>query len=457
MADTFVNVADIENKVKEITSRMIHKHYCENDVESVISIFDDRFSWIGAGENEYALGAETVKDIFRKFSGRVPRCNISDEQYDVLRITDEVYLCTGRIWISTDPSTNAYLRVHQRITLLFRLNDRMPYCCHIHISNPYVEMDSSDVGFPTKLARQSYEYLQECVEQQSRQIREQTKELSSIYNTVPCAIMRFRKTDKGCKILSCNPAAANMLGYEREQVEQLKWEDGICSNVLENDVPKLREALKTLKKAGDLVDITYRIRHSSGKIVYVNSSNLCISEDGEGQVIQRIAYDITDRVEIEETLKRKSYEDALTGLFNRNKLNKEIESGAYSGVSELGIVYFDINGLKCVNDHCGHSAGDELIYRAARHIAHVFYEKAYRIGGDEFAAIIYGISEKEFIKYVEDVCRNAKKDGIDISAGYSWRETGCNLKEQFEEADKSMYINKQRFYSDSKNDRRKQR
>ena len=110
-----------KEKTKELTSYLLHKHYCENDEDALIEHFDEYFSWLGTGEQEYAVGYETVKDIFRKFSGKVIKCNISDECYDVIEAAPDVYVCSGRLWISTDPSTQTYLRVHQRITTVFRV------------------------------------------------------------------------------------------------------------------------------------------------------------------------------------------------------------------------------------------------------------------------------------------------------------------------------------------------
>lgn len=323
---------DAKKKVMELTSYLVHKHYCENDSESMIRLFDDRFSWLGAGENEYATGTEKVKEIFRSFSGMVPKCNISDEYYDVLEISPEAYLCTGRMWITTDPSTNLYLRVHQRISAIFRICGGKAYCCHIHISNPYVEMAPDDVGFPTRMAKQSYEYLQKCLAAQNQQIKEQTKKLEKM-----------------------------------------------------------------------------------------------------------------------------SYEDSLTGLFNRNRFNTELENGEYEHAAGMGVAYFDINGLKMVNDRYGHKEGDKLIRRTAFHIRQFFENKAYRIGGDEFAVIVTDIDENEFRKRIEDVRRSMKNDGINIAAGFSWRSSGCSILEQFEEADKEMYADKARFYSEKKHDRRRQR
>ena len=67
------------------------------------------------------------------------------------------------------------------------------------------------------------------------------------------------------------------------------------------------------------------------------------------------------------------------------------------------------------------------------------------------------IDENEFRKRIEDVRRSMKNDGINIAAGFSWRSSGCSILEQFEEADKEMYADKARFYSEKKHDRRRQR
>ena len=50
--------------VKDLTSSMLHKYYCENDVEAVVKHFDDKMSWLGAGEGEYAVGIEIISGIF---------------------------------------------------------------------------------------------------------------------------------------------------------------------------------------------------------------------------------------------------------------------------------------------------------------------------------------------------------------------------------------------------------
>lgn len=158
-----------EQEIIALTRFMMHKHYCENDVEAVIAQMTDDIVWLGAGENEFAIGDDVIS-IFRQFGGLVPKCNLSDDEYHVVQIGPESYLCSGRVWIATDPSTKISLKVHQRVTLVFRLIEGRLRCCHIHISNPYEDI-CGDMGFPIKMARHTYEYLQEQVRAQKSRSR----------------------------------------------------------------------------------------------------------------------------------------------------------------------------------------------------------------------------------------------------------------------------------------------
>ena len=437
-----------------LTSYLMHRHYCENDVDGILAWFDDRFLWLGTGEEEYASGTETVKAIFRQFAGKVPKCNISDEHYDAIAIAPGVFLCTGRLWIATDPSTNVYLRVHQRVAMVFRAVEGTLRCCHIHISNPYAEMTEGDVGFPTRVARQTYEYLQQCVEEQKKRIAEQTAELRSIYDTVSCGIIRLVRKGGVYHLLTFNRTLCDILGVTESEARALDWSRGFYDGIIAGDAGRMAYALEALKAPGDVTHVDFHMDSRDGRRLCLTGTNTFISEDERGQIIQCIAFDVTRRVELEETLKRLSYEDTLTGLFNRNSFNAELRRRHSDPGERLGVACFDINGLKATNDREGHSAGDLLIHRTAAHIRRVFDGKAYRTGGDEFVVIDASSGEDAFFKGVEAVREAMQKDGLHISAGASWRGGNCDIKEQFDEADRRMYEDKKRFYSDGRHDRR---
>lgn len=439
---------DPQQEAIRLTRYILHKHYCENDVKAIIDLLDedDCFSWFGAAEHEYAIGSNTVAGIFREFKGKVLKCRIREERYDVIEPAPHTYLVTGTYWVETDPSTNALIRVHQRIAMGFRTTEQGMRCFHIHLSNPYVEMAADDVGFPTKMTKHSYAYLQEQIEEQKRKLDEQSKELSSIYSTVPCVIMRMLRTSEGFKPLMINPAAADLIGISTDQLYDLDWSGGYCPYLAEEDAEMARQLMTSLREPGDRVDMIAKMERANGETMYVSSNNELVDRTEEGDVIQKIAFDISERIVLEQALERQSYEDSLTGLFNRNKFNREMRDSAYVDAPRLGVAYFDTNGLKETNDSLGHRAGDELICRSAEHIRKFFDGKAYRIGGDEFVIIDTESSREAFMSNVEKAHQAMEDDGISISAGASYRNTACNIEAQFEEADRRMYRAKGEHY-----------
>jgi diguanylate cyclase (GGDEF)-like protein len=85
--------------------------------------------------------------------------------------------------------------------------------------------------------------------------------------------------------------------------------------------------------------------------------------------------------------------DALTPLFNRRALVRELVrtrdfAGRYDAPASLA--YFDLDGLKAINDRFGHAAGDAALKAvAAQLLGHIRgSDVAGRMGGDEFAVIL---------------------------------------------------------------------
>lgn len=153
-----------------------------------------------------------------------------------------------------------------------------------------------------------------------------------------------------------------------------------------------------------------------------------------------------------------AYSDGLTGLGNRTAYLEQLDAYAAgeTGVTQLGIVFLDVNNLKKVNDNQGHEKGDEMIKTAASIIMQSFgkYGQAYRIGGDEFCVFITGLSLRE--KYEEgllefqrliDKENKAKRHTfeIQIANGFSICDVIDN-REKIDEAvmfaDSAMYENK---------------
>lgn len=165
-----------------------------------------------------------------------------------------------------------------------------------------------------------------------------------------------------------------------------------------------------------------------------------------------IIRNVTERRIMEDQLRYLSMHDALTGLYNRSYFKLETAHLEKQSHRPIGLIVGDIDGLKLVNDTLGHEAGDDLLIKAA----HVLKESlrdcdfVARIGGDEFAAILYDCSTQG----IEGVITRIKNNivllnssnptlPLSISLGYAVRtDASMSLVELFKEADDNMYKEK---------------
>ena len=154
--------------------------------------------------------------------------------------------------------------------------------------------------------------------------------------------------------------------------------------------------------------------------------------------------------------------DQLTGLNNRLSFDTFLEK-LNKCKRNYTILEFDINGLKVINDTKGHKAGDELILAAAQCIVETFgkYGQCFRIGGDEFVAILDKPipNEAELCAEFEKRCAGWKSENIDkVSVAYGITTVDCRhetIDEILVRVDSLMYNNKRTYYSQAGHDRRK--
>ena len=89
-----------------------------------------------------------------------------------------------------------------------------------------------------------------------------------------------------------------------------------------------------------------------------------------------------------------AYADALTSLHNRGAFDilvKEIQAQIDQPEASpaFAVIVFDCNSLKEINDEYGHDKGDIYLKETARTICEIFaHSPVFRIGGDEFAAVL---------------------------------------------------------------------
>ena len=132
------------------------------------------------------------------------------------------------------------------------------------------------------------------------------------------------------------------------------------------------------------------------------------------------------RQEVEEQnrlLKQRSETDALTGLFNRFRLNTYAENAFINACElkkEFAIEILDIDYFKQYNDNYGHQAGDDCLKQIANEIKKLIKEKnifGARYGGDEFILIYEGYKKADVQECAETLKQNISK--LKIEHGYS--------------------------------------
>lgn len=174
--------------------------------------------------------------------------------------------------------------------------------------------------------------------------------------------------------------------------------------------------------------------------------------------------DIDEEKRLEEQFKQNSQTDELTQLFNRRAYDGDINRYKQEGIpDDLLLVAIDLNGLKATNDTLGHTAGDELIRGTAACMTTALagFGSVYRIGGDEFAALLTIEKDKidGVIQTLHDTV-NAWKGQIvnemSLSIGmvYAADEKGLTVEELENLADRRMYEAKREYYKQKGNDRR---
>lgn len=157
------------------------------------------------------------------------------------------------------------------------------------------------------------------------------------------------------------------------------------------------------------------------------------------------------RNKLESILRSAAETDALTGLPNRYCLERFILETGEDG-EPMTVLVFDVNYLKRVNDTEGHLAGDKLIRTAASCIQECFSTdlpgNCYRIGGDEFAAVLRTDSEAELKSRIDRFKLALEREKISVSVGYAvGRMThDGSFKRLMSDADKSMYDQKKRIH-----------
>jgi len=178
--------------------------------------------------------------------------------------------------------------------------------------------------------------------------------------------------------------------------------------------------------------------------------------DNEGRFIGRlwIYEDITRERQTAEQLIYLAERDSLTGLFNRRRLQEELNrllaiSNRHN--TQGALLFFDLDEFKYVNDTFGHRAGDTMLIRIAGEVGALVRrnEILSRLGGDEFALLLPDATEQEAEALAERVVRaisqipfrfEGQNFRLTTSLGFAlYPEHAVTSEELIAHADAAMY------------------
>jgi len=222
-----------------------------------------------------------------------------------------------------------------------------------------------------------------------------------------------------------------------------------------------RDNIMPSLKARKTISIRYRIVVKGKPVYYRLTAAPSVEEDKKHYIfaLQNIDENVKTEKEFHEKIRvatELANTDALTGIKNRlayeraeEKMNEEISSGK---MSPFALAVFDVNNLKKTNDRFGHEAGDELIKKACHLICEAFtHSPVFRIGGDEFVAILMGADffdrEKIISRFHKNAIKNKKAKDAVVASGFADYDFNRDKKvsDVFERGDAKMYENKKKL------------
>lgn len=171
---------------------------------------------------------------------------------------------------------------------------------------------------------------------------------------------------------------------------------------------------------------------------------------------------ILEMAQENEIYRRLAFTDELTGLFNRTAFNRDLQlrqtelADGQTQIEPTAIFMFDLNNLKKCNDGYGHDYGDRYLTTASSIIEHTFETegRCYRIGGDEFCAVIPFISQNNILNHINTLQRRIREQNndsfvvpIEIATGYAIYDPSVDhtLSDTKKRADEAMYHNKEKL------------
>jgi diguanylate cyclase (GGDEF)-like protein/PAS domain S-box-containing protein len=255
------------------------------------------------------------------------------------------------------------------------------------------------------------------------------------------------------KIIDVNQHACDSLGYTREELLGLSVQD-IDQNVIAG---KHKEKWNQMI-LGEPINLEGIHRRKDGTTFPVEI-RLGVLESGGRRLMLGLVRDITERVRVEETIRKMAYHDALTGLPNRvlfvDRLNRAMAQ-VHRKQKKLAVMLLDLDHFKDINDTLGHTVGDQLLSSVGKRLTGLLRKEdtVSRMGGDEFFLLLpevdwvqdaATIAQKVLKAIQEPFVLDVHEINITTSIGIAmYPDEGADVKTLLKNADVALYQAKEK-------------
>lgn len=289
---------------------------------------------------------------------------------------------------------------------------------------------------------------------------EQPGEISQFLDFLVDAILIV---DQHSNIVFANKSCAQLFGYEREVLLNLRLNDLMQPDVVNHHDMKVSNFVLNQSQAREMMSRSVMpCRNANGEGFNARISIGNIMFNGAKCGIATL-HDYSRVQEVIDELKDEANTDALTGLFNKRHLESLLENQSLNVLNSgcLGVAYLDLNGFKLINDTFGHDIGDQLLVEISTRLKGQLRSSdiCFRVGGDEFLVLFdihdhknceqeaKGIASKLRELISEPVSVN-KVDGeiaVGVSIGIGiYPHDDRELSVLIDKTDRAMYIAKKK-------------
>lgn len=180
---------------------------------------------------------------------------------------------------------------------------------------------------------------------------------------------------------------------------------------------------------------------------YISTANPVFNKENDLAAIICISKEITSRKRIEDELRYIISHDTLTGLYNRNFFQTELQRIQHSRQFPVSVIMLDVDRLDTLNHQYGRKTGDAILVKVGTILKETFRteEIIARIGGDEFAVLLPETGETELSDIVARLNKDIDKAQdplLKLTLSLATAKEGDSLTELMEQAENRLFQNK---------------